>query len=261
MFMNKKIVIVLLSLSMPVLSMDTKVTSDGQLTINISVLSSSFSTQDSVSPLSLTSSASHSSSSQASASQKTSCKRCLLEQASKVAAEKSWEFLERKRIQHYEDAVHAKNKIINELEFQIIGHQHLYRELKGKSDILQADNYELRKSIESLQERLMAGMQERLSQQSAQASTDNSARSSSSTFTETHAPLNKRHLRLSSSSSSSSLVSGQSTRVRKSVRSQAKKDNLQQAALHSDDEFMKLASQVADPSSSQSKKRSKLEEN
>lgn len=279
--MNKKIVIVLLSLSLPVLSMDQPVAADVPLTIDLQVLSSSSSSaQDSASPWSLTSQASHSSSSQTSAFQKKSCKGCLLAQANKKAYEKSWEFLTNIRIKHYEDAVHAKNKVIENQDLKITGYKHLNRQLVEQCDVLQTENDRLKASIKSLKNRLMAGFHERLSQQSDQASTDNFAHSLSSSLTANRAQLGKCQLRSSSSSSSSSLVSGQSARVRKNVRFDERTDDQafvhQQAAVPVDDDFMALASKVADPYTpslvtdwfnqfddrpvSPSKKRSKAEE-
>jgi hypothetical protein len=258
MFINKKIVIVLLNLSLPVVSMDQPVAGDVPLTVDLQViLSSSSSAQDALSPWSLTSQGSNSSSSQASALPETSvlqkkfCKGCLLAQAHKHAYEKSLEFVTQTRIQHYQNAVDAKNKIIASQDFKLTRYKHLNSQLVEKCDVLQTENDRLQALFQSLQSRLMAGLHQSLSQKSDQASTDNSVRSLSSSLTTTSAQSYKYQLRSSLSSSSSSLVSGQSAPVRKNVRfdqsTNARAFVHQQAAVPVEDDFMALASTVADP--------------
>ena len=164
--------------------------------------------------------------------------------------------------------ISSQQRTIKLLQSQVYQHQEKSEQKEQKLNQLRLENIEQRILLKQTEQELL-----RL-KQTAEARYDYDQRKCAAYATQLKKMPQKDH---GASSSSSSLVSGQSTPVKQGVRSQAKKDNLQQAALHIDYDFMKSASKVTAPSQapsdecwldvdyeqpvSQSKKRSKLEEN
>ncbi len=146
--------------------------------------------------------------------------------------------------------ISSQQRTIKLLQSQVYQHQEESEQTEQELNQLRLENIEQRILLKQKEQellRLKRTEQELLRlKQTAEARYDYDQRKSAAYATQLKKMPQKDHG--ASSSSSSSLVSGQSTPVKQGVRSQAKKDNLQQAALHIDYDFMKSASKVTAPS-------------